>query len=83
MNDSWTAASLLVIRSDAKLTLTDNSFSNSNYYGIWIEDINNFGNVTHSGNTFSGCSVANVHLEYAGDFGGTHYDAGSNLDDLP
>lgn len=80
--EDWSRSSLLFIDDEAKLTLTNCEF-NKSFYGVWIEDINNWGNVTHSGNTFSNCSVANVHLEYEGDYNDVHYDEGTNLDELP
>lgn len=82
IRNDWDNSSLLFIDDAAKLTLTNCEF-NKSFYGVWIEDINTWGNVTHSGNTFSNCTEANVHLEYEGEYNNVHYDEGTNLDALP
>lgn len=82
IRNDWDNSSLIFIDDAAKLTLTNCEF-NKSFYGVWIEDINTWGNVTHSGNTFSNCSIANVHLEYEGEYNNVHYDEGTNLDELP
>lgn len=83
VSDSYDNSSCIYIDTDAKLSLQNNTFGPSQYYGVWIENINNWGNVTHSGNTFSGCNVANVHLYSEGTYNGQEYTAETNLDDLP
>ncbi|MBQ2575571.1 MAG: hypothetical protein II575_15275, partial [Bacteroidales bacterium] len=75
--------SCLYIRSNAKLAITNNVFGSSNYNGVGIENISNWSNVTHSGNTFVGCAGGNVWVESGGDYNGTHYDAGQILTDFP
>lgn len=83
VSDSYDNSSCIYIDTDAKLSLQNNTFGPSRYYGVWIENINNWDNVTHSGNTFSGCNVANVHLYSEGTYNCQEYTGDSNLDDLP
>ena len=73
----------LWIGSEAKLTLTNNVFGPSNYNGVGIDYITNWGNVTHSGNTFTGCAEGNVYLFSAGEWNGIEYGDGTVLDELP
>ncbi len=81
--DSWSRRSCLYIRSNAKLAITNNVFGSSNYNGVGIENISNWSNVTHSGNTFVGCAGGNVWVESEGDYNGNHYESGQILTDLP
>ena len=48
-----------------------------------IENIDNWGNVTRSGNTFTGCQGGNVYIESWGEYNGTEYEGGTVLNDLP
>ena len=73
----------LWIGSDAKLTLTNNVFGPSNYNGVGIDYITNWGNVTHSGNTFMGCAAGNVLIWNYGEYNGVEYAEGTVLDELP
>ena len=82
-NDGWGERSCLYIRSDAKLTLTNNVFGPSDYNGVGIENISNWGNITHSGNTFVDCAGGNVWLENGGDWNGAEYAPNQILNDLP
>lgn len=79
----WDDMCCLYIRSDAKLTLNNNSFGPSNYYGVGIENIENWGNVQHSGNTFTGCALGNVYVEGGGIYNGQQYDDFSTIPNLP
>lgn len=82
-NDSWTERSCLYIRSEAKLTLTNNVFGPSFYNGVGIENMEHWGNVTHSDNTFIDCKGGNIWLEGGGEYNGTEYEGGKVLEDLP
>lgn len=82
-DDGWSNSSCIYIDGEACLSLNNNVFGPSRYYGVWIEDINNWGQVSHSGNTFNACGRANVHLEYEGSYNGHNYQGDSNLTNLP
>lgn len=82
-NDSWDGRSCLYIRESAKLSLVNNVFGPSNYNGVGIEYIENWGNVSHSGNTFVGCAGGNVWIEGGGVYNGVEYESGQILNDLP
>ena len=73
----------LYIGSEAKLTLTNNVFGPSNYYGVAIQYLPNWGNVTHSGNTFTDCAIANVIVETGGDWNGTEVPDEVTFTELP
>ena len=73
----------LWIGSDAKLTLTNNVFGPSNYNGVGIDYIGNWDNVTHSGNTFTGCAEGNVLIWNYGEYNGHTYEEGQVLNELP
>ena len=73
----------LYISSEAKLTLTNNVFGPCNYNGVGIENISNWGNVTHSGNTFTECAGGNVYLFWAGEWNGVEYAPEQVLNELP
>lgn len=83
VSESWDEMCCLYIRSDAKLILKDNCFGPSNYYGVGIESIENWANVEHSGNTFTGCAKGNVFVEGGGTYNGNTYLDGAILNDLP
>lgn len=82
-SDSWDERSCLYIRTDAKLTLKDNVFGPTRYFGVGIEDIEHWGNVQHSGNTFVDCQEGNVWIERGGVYNGQQYDDYGTLNDLP
>lgn len=82
-SDSWGDRCCLYIRSEARLALTNNVFGPSNYNGVGIESIENWGNVTHSGNTFTGCAGGNVWIEGSGEWNGVWYDGDTTLEYLP
>jgi hypothetical protein len=73
----------LFISSDAKLTLTNNVFGPSNHNGVGIEHITNWGNVSHSGNTFTNCADGNVWLLGGGEWNGKEYADEISMNDLP
>lgn len=73
----------LWIGSEAKLTLTNNVFGPSNYNGVGIDYIETWGNVTHSGNTFTGCTEGNVYISSGGEWNGIEYADETILNDLP
>ncbi|MBO4328302.1 MAG: DUF5018 domain-containing protein [Bacteroidales bacterium] len=81
--DGWNERCCLYIRADAKLTLKDNVFGPSRFNGVGIEDIENWGNVQHSGNTFTDCTEGNVWIDRGGIYNGQEYPDYWILDDLP
>ena len=82
-SDPWDHSCCLYIRSDAVLTLNNNSFGHSNFYGVGIESIVNWANVQHSGNTFTGCKQGNVFIEIGGNYNGNVYQDYSTVPSLP
>ena len=83
IGDYWRERTCLWIGSEAKLTLTNNVFGPSNYNGVGIDYISNWGNVTHSGNTFTGCTEGNVYLFSGGEWNGVEYADETILNELP
>ena len=83
MDSDWGRRACLYIGSEAKLTLTNNVFGPSVYTGVTIENISNWGNVTHSGNTFVDCGMENVFLCWEGEWNGEFYGEQTSLDELP
>ena len=81
--EGWKVRCCLYISSDAKLTLTNNVFGPSEYNGVGIENIENWKNVTHSGNTFVNCESGNVWVESSGTYNGKEYEENQYLEDLP
>lgn len=81
--EDWNERSCLYIREKAKLDLNNNVFGPSNFNGVGIENISNWDNVTHSGNSFVNCAGGNVWLEYGGVYNGVEYEGYQILDDLP
>jgi hypothetical protein len=64
LNDGWSERSCLYIGQYAKLNLSNNVFGPSNFNGVAIENLDYwYGNVSHSGNTFIGCTGGNVWIE--------------------
>ena len=83
MDSDWYRRACLFIGSEAKLTLTNNVFGPSAYTGVAIESISNWGNVTHSGNTFVECGTENVFICWEGEWNGGSYAEQTSLDKLP
>ncbi|MBR6491529.1 MAG: DUF5018 domain-containing protein [Bacteroidales bacterium] len=83
IGDYGSERTCLWIGSDAKLTLTNNVFGPSNYNGVGIDYIGNWSNVTHSGNSFTGCAEGNVYIFSGGEWNGTEYEDNSTLNELP
>jgi len=76
-------SSCLYIGSGTELTMTNLIIGPSGHYGVYIDNIEDWGNITHSGNTFTQCSAGNVYIGNAGEYGGTEYTEGQILTDLP
>jgi len=83
IDSDWNRRACLYIGSEAKLTLTNNVFGPSAYTGVAIESISNWGNVTHSGNTFVECGMENVFICWEGEWNGEYYGEQTSLDELP
>jgi len=83
VGSDWSSQSCLYIGSGVELTLTNNVFGPSGHYGVTIGYIEDWGNVTHSGNRFAQCTSGNVYIEEGGEYGGTEYESGDVLTDLP
>ena len=81
-NSGYGGTNLLYIGKNAKLTLADNLIKNCRYYGVSIEDIKTFDNVARSGNRFSNCELANVHIIYGGEYHGVTYSNSNHNMDL-
>ena len=81
--EDWNNSCCLYIRSEARLNLSNNVFGPSNQHGVGIENIENWGRVTHQGNTFTGCAHGNVWIDGAGTYGGNDYQNNQILDELP
>ena len=73
----------LFIGNGAKLELTNNVFGPSNYNGVGIDNIESWGNVTHSGNSFQGCAGGNVYVFGGGYYNDEWYEDETTLDELP
>lgn len=72
----------LKIAENAKLKLYTCRFGSSTKYGVWIENVETWGNVTHSGNTNFYCPKL-VHIEHGGTYNGRTYADNTDLDQLP
>lgn len=81
--EGWKVRCCLYIQSDAKLTLTNNIFGPTEYNGVGISEIENWKNVTHSGNTFVNCESGNVWVETGGTYNGKEYEDNQYMEDLP
>ena len=72
----------LKVTENAKLSLSNCNLGPCGRYGIWIENIGTWGNVTHSNiNTHSCPKLA--HIEHGGTFHGLTYADNTDLDILP
>lgn len=72
----------LKITENAKLQLQSCNFVQNRRYGVWIENIETWGNVSHSGNTSSGLPYM-AHIQHGGTFNGQTYANNSDLNHLP
>lgn len=85
-NSGYRGTSLLYIGANTKLSLTNNLFNTCRYYGVAIAKVENFANVTHSGNQFRDCDLANVHIITGGEYHGVIYsnsNGNMDLNDFP
>jgi hypothetical protein len=82
-SEYWTENHALYLGSDSRLTLTNCTFSDSQYYGVVIERIANYGGINHSGSLFNNCQLGNVYIEIGGNFNGVTYESGQVLEQLP
>ena len=74
----------LKITENAKLQLRNCIFGPARKYGVWIENIETWGNVIHSGNQISPIGIPYlVHIEHGGTFNGHTYADNTNLNQLP
>lgn len=74
----------LKITEHAKLQLHNCQFGPCKKYGVWIENIGTWGNVTHSSTeNFSGLCPILAHIEHGGTFNGQIYADNTDLDNLP
>ncbi|MBQ8046039.1 MAG: hypothetical protein IJ269_06760, partial [Bacteroidales bacterium] len=64
-------------------TISNCTFSKSQYYGVGIDRVSDMENITHSNNTFSQCAEGNVWIEGGGEYNGTTYTDDQILPDLP
>lgn len=80
--DNSNNAFCLKIAENAKLKLYTCRFGSSRKYGVWIENIETWGNVTHSSNTTFYCPTF-VHIEHGGTYNGHTYADNTDLDQLP
>lgn len=83
VNDGWSERNCLYISGGYNITITNNVFGPSNYNGVGIANISEWGNVTHSGNVLQNCQEGNVWIEEGGDYNGVTYENGQVLDELP
>ncbi|MBP5711006.1 MAG: hypothetical protein J6W84_08555 [Bacteroidales bacterium] len=81
--NEWDNRQCMWIGYYAHFTLTNNTFGPSGHYGVAIEDVSQWGNVTHSGNTFTNCASGNVLIYSPGEYGGVEYTEEQVLNDLP
>lgn len=73
----------ICIYNESRLTLTNCTIGKSLYYGITIDEVELFGRINHSNNTFTGCGAGNVWLESGGTYDGVDYESGQILTDFP
>lgn len=83
MSSDWNRRACLFIGCEAKLTLTNNVFGPSEYNGVVIECVENWGNVSHNNNYFNNCDGGNVYIANDGEYNGHQYNAGDVRTDLP
>ena len=73
----------LKITENAKLQLHNCRFGPARRYGVWIENIETWGNVTHSGNEAYDPIPYLAHIQHGGTFNGHTYADNTDLDQLP
>lgn len=72
----------LKVAENAKLTMSNCRLGPSRKYGVWIENIQTWNNVTHSGISNVQCPKF-AHIEHGGTFNGQTYADNTDLDQLP
>ncbi len=72
----------LKVAENAKLSISNCDFGPCGKYGIWIENIGTWGNVTHSNINMHECPKL-AHIEHGGTFSGQTYADNTDLDQLP
>ena len=82
-DDEYFHGGCICIYDNSRLTLTNCTIGKSLHYGITIDEVELFGRINHSNNTFTGCGVGNVWIESGGEYNGTEYESGQILDNLP
>lgn len=82
-DDSWTNRFNLQISNDARLTITNCVISNSQYYGIELDNPSVMERVTHSNVVFLNNQAGNVYFEYGGEYNGVTYESGQVIPQLP
>ena len=73
----------LKITENAKLQLRNCRFGPARRYGVWIENIETWGNVTHSGNEANDPIPFLAHIQHGGTFNGHTYADNTDLNYLP
>ena len=82
-SESYGEACNLFLYDNARGTISNCTFSKSQYYGVGIDRVSDMENITHSNNTFSQCAEGNVWIEGGGEYNGTTYTDDQILPDLP
>lgn len=82
-SDWWGGGACLWLDDGARLTLTNCTFTKSQYYGVKIYNIRYWSRITHSNNTFSQNLEGNVYISSGGEYNGTTYTDDQILPDLP
>ena len=72
----------LKVAENAKLSISDCVFGPCGKYGIWIENVGTWGNVTHNNINTHECPKL-AHIEHGGTFNGQTYADNTDLDQLP
>ena len=68
---------------NARLTMTNCSFSKSRHYGIALDGIEVLNNIAYGNITFATCGSGNVFVESGGMYKGVEYEDGQVLEVLP
>ena len=72
----------LKVTENAKLSLYNCDFGPCGKYGVWIENIGTWGNVTHANINTHECPKL-AHIEHGGIYNGQTYADNTDLDQLP
>lgn len=72
----------LKVTENARLSMSNCVFGFCGKYGVWIENIGTWGNVTHSNINTRECPKL-AHIEHGGTFNGQTYTDNTDLDQLP